>query len=438
MNAKTNTIAAPFEAASLPRGAIASGLFGSATLSVLDQAVMSATRFAVCVLIGRLCGQEQLGIYYFVASIVLFALGIQEQIIRAPFAVYGPQRSGQELRTYTGSLLLHQLLLSAICVIAILGCGATALITRASPELITSLFALAIVATPWLGREFVRAIAIGHLDIRSLLIVDACVAMLQLSGLALLASTGLLTVTSAFVVLGGSCALVCAGWLGLKRQTIRFETSGVATDWQHNWNFSRWALTTHVLSATAPIIVTWVLAATHGSAATGKYAACMTIVGLAWVVVGGLQNLAVPRATRAFVDRGAAGVRKAMYATAIMLALPSATFVVFSYFAADRLAIFIYGGKFNDCGDVVTVLGLWMLATGFTIASGSSLWAIGHARANLPADVVAFVLTAILACVGAIWFGIIGAAWAMFFGSLAGSSIRWVTATRRIANLLGT
>lgn len=445
MGGKTNTIARratldvpahdSSPAASFGRGALMNVLLGSATLSVMDQAVISATRFAVCVLIGRLCGQDQLGIYYLAASILVFAQGVQDQIIRAPFAVYCPQRKGRVLRIYTGSLLVHQLILSAICVLAILGCSATVMLRGTSPELGTSLFVLAVAAMPWLCREFVRGISFGHLHLRSVLLVDVCVALLQLIGLGLLVLAGWFTVPSALLVLGAACALVCSAWFWLKRRTLRIEQPSVPADWRRNWEFSRWALASHVLGSTAPIIVTWVLAATNGAAATGQYAACMTIVGLAYVVVGGLTNLAVPRATRAFVEQGAHGVRRAMFTTAIMLALPAAAFVVLAYFAADSLALLLYGDKFTDCGPIVTLLGLWMLANNFGVAAGSSLWAIGQPRANLPADVVAFVLTGTLSWLGAVLFGVTGAACAMSFGILAGSVIRWMTATRQIAAL---
>ena len=94
--------------------------FRKGALSIFDQAVVSGTNFGTSVIIGRLCERECLGVYALALSIVYFARGIQEQIVSAPYAVYGNRYRGDALAGYTGSILIHQLLFAMVTVIGLL------------------------------------------------------------------------------------------------------------------------------------------------------------------------------------------------------------------------------------------------------------------------------------------------------------------------------
>ncbi len=66
----------------------------SGALSILDQAIVSGTSFVTAVIINRTVSAVEVGIYYVTLSIVIIALGVQENAIVAPYVIYSKRRQG--------------------------------------------------------------------------------------------------------------------------------------------------------------------------------------------------------------------------------------------------------------------------------------------------------------------------------------------------------
>ena len=79
----------------------------SSMLAITDQALISGTNFVTAVIIGRRCGAETLGLFALIASAMAMTIGIQDQLITAPYVLYHNRRHGLNLQKYTGSVLLH-------------------------------------------------------------------------------------------------------------------------------------------------------------------------------------------------------------------------------------------------------------------------------------------------------------------------------------------
>ena len=84
---------------------------GKGLLSVADQAVVSGTSFATSVAIGRCCSQADLGVYALAMTLVLFVRGVQGELVGSPYAVFSHRRKGPARAGYTGSILVHFLVL---------------------------------------------------------------------------------------------------------------------------------------------------------------------------------------------------------------------------------------------------------------------------------------------------------------------------------------
>src|SRR4051812_37281372 len=83
-------------------------MFRKSLLSIADQAVVSATNFAITVILSRLCGKPEVGLYYLALQVVFFARGVQEQLVASPYLVYGGRRQGKAAAAYAGSTLVHE------------------------------------------------------------------------------------------------------------------------------------------------------------------------------------------------------------------------------------------------------------------------------------------------------------------------------------------
>jgi O-antigen/teichoic acid export membrane protein len=398
-----------------------------AVLAVADQAIFSLTSFGTSVLIGRACGKADLGVYSLALSVTLLARGVQEQLVVAPYMIYAHRREGDDLAAYTGSSLAHHLAFAAAVMLGALALAGWLVLGQGAAGTLRVVLALAGALPLMLLRDYIRGLSLARLELASVLRVDGLVALLQVGTLLVLAWRGALSVTAAYAVMGAACAAASCGWfLGSRR--FRFHRAAVWSDWWGNWSFGRWALASYLIGCCSPVIVPWLLAWRCGKEATGVLAAGMTLVGFAGVLVGGLTNLAVPRASKALARDGAAGLTGAMWEMAAMVSIPSAAFFLLALVAGDWMAVLVYGVQFHGVGLVLTVLALWLLVNSVGIAAGSGLWAMERPAANLVADVC--VLGIILAAVPALalaW-GPLGAALGMLAGTGAGAALRWATA----------
>ncbi|HEX5270898.1 MAG TPA: lipopolysaccharide biosynthesis protein [Gemmataceae bacterium] len=414
---------------------LASAAFGKATLSIFDQGLVSGTSFVTSVLLGRLCSPEDLGTYALALSIVMVVRGIQGELVNTPYTIYCHRRSGVGRAAYTGSALVHHLLLSAVGVGALLGLAAV-LSSGVGPASLAPVAWVLAGAVPLLMlREYLRQLSLAHLRLGAVIAVDAAVAALQLGGLLLLARLGALGVGAAYAVMALACAAACLGWFLLAKQPIRVVPGQVAADWRHNWAFSRWTLASFLIASTTPYLMPWVVAVSHGAEATGVLAACQTLVNLAGTYVTGVSNFLTPRAASAYARGGLGELRRVLWGTAALYGVSLGLFCVAAALGGDLPAVLVYGGRYTGVGPILTVLSLATLVNSMGITAGNGLWALERPRANFAADVCSMVATVggSLALVPPL--GALGAALAVLAGVCAGTAVRCVTLARLVAEL---
>src|SRR5262245_21742252 len=153
-------------------------------LSIFDQAIFSGTSFLTAALIGRLTSPDQLGLYYLVLSVVLIIAGVQENLVAAPYSVYSKRREGRELTEYAGSMWAHYLIVSLLAVIA-LTIAIPVLSTEGQSRIAPGLWAVVAVGPMLMFRQWIRRFTFVSANLRSAVVLDATVAVLQLSGIAL-------------------------------------------------------------------------------------------------------------------------------------------------------------------------------------------------------------------------------------------------------------
>ena len=419
-----------------PLAALATGaLFRASTLSVLDQAVVSGTNFVTSVIIGRTCGAWELGAYYLALTIVLFSRGVQEQLVGAPYMIYCQRKSPQELTTFSGSALIHQLFLSG-AVVGVLGMLALSMhlpkewqlidLTQLRPVLLVLLGVLPLL----LIREFVREMAFAQLRPAVALAVDSAIAFLQLTALGMLGYWQMLNVPLAYIVIGGSSGLAALAWFLGKEQRLVGSWSLAWIDWWKNWSFSRWALASQLLGQTTAYIMPWALAAAHDEAATGIFGACNTLVGLANMFVLGLSNFLSPRTAQAFARGGLTELRAVLRQTIGLFVVSLGLFAVMAFVAGEWVATALYGDSLTGSGMIIGILSLGVVANSISMACGNGLWAMERPAANFAADVC--VMTVVVAgslTLIPVW-GPVGAAAATLLAHLTAATVRGWTLLR--------
>src|ERR1039458_5166888 len=235
-------------------------------LSLVDQAVVSATNFLTGIIIARACSKEELGLYMLGFSLILLVTDLQTSLISTPFMIYAPRLRDDAHALYTGSTLLHQSALSLL-IVAALACGAYVTASGVGPRgLGPVLWALVAVATLIMLREYARRIYFACLKVKRALLLDTCIAVGQISGLLLLAHLGLLSASRACWLIGFACGVAVLGWLWSERSFYRLRIGESLADLKKNWMFGKWVLASGLVWSISMNLYSWLLAAFHGTA----------------------------------------------------------------------------------------------------------------------------------------------------------------------------
>jgi O-antigen/teichoic acid export membrane protein len=414
-----------------PRPVAVATARGQGVLAVVDQCLVSGVSFVTAVVVGRLCGKEDLGTYSAAWSVLLFLRGVQIEVLAAPYKIACHQPSPEDdVAEQAGSTVAYQMVLAGLSAVALALLGGVLAAGDGWPGLARALWVLAATVPFLLLREAIRQLALAHLRMGEVLAIDAAVAVLQLGGLLALAWSGLLGVETVFAVSGAACALACLGWFLLARPAFRVVPGRVGSDWRRDWPFARWMLCSYLVGSTIPYIVPWVVTLTQGAAANGLLAACTTLINLAGTYVAGVSGLVAPRAARALAQGGPAALRQVLRQTIVLFVVTLGPFCLLVAALGDLPATLVYGGRFSGVGAVLAVLSLHVLVNSLGMTVGCVLWVIKAPQANFAADVCVLVVTlgALLGLGGPL--GVLGAALATLAGSTVGLAVRAWTLAR--------
>ncbi len=405
-----------------------------AVLSIFDQAVFSGTSFLTAVIVGRSSTQSELGIYYLTLTIVMVMFGIHENVVAGPYMIFSARRRGLELAEYTGSMWAHHLVLTTLGMVAIvimIGVAAAA----GAVDFMAGLWTLLVAGPLLLLREGIRRLSFARLRLTTAIALDVTVSALQLGGLLSLWYLERMSISGVFSVMGGACALASLGWFVFTPDPPRFVRFRFWEDWRHNWGFAKWAVLSWLTVDTVPFIMPWIVDLSSGTAATGVYGACATLVGVNNILVVGTGNFLRPKSAQSFASGGVPALRQLLLITAGMFILVFGAFTVGMVFLGDWLAVFVYGESFRGAWTLLTALSANVLVGSLGFVGASGLWAVGRPRASMLADVCLAVTTLIAAVCLVGTYGALGVALASLIGSIVGMFAK-VATLERILRLL--
>jgi O-antigen/teichoic acid export membrane protein len=407
------------------------GVFGTAaragTLGLADQVVVSGTNFLTFVAVGRVAGAEQLGIYSLGFTIMVLISCVHESLIAAPYTVYGNRVEGEARAQLAGSVLVQHCLLTGAAMIALAVAAAAFSAGIGPPRLGIVMWTLVATMPFVLLRDFCRRFAFAHLRMAIALLLDVSVAMLQIATLLWLAVHGELSAVTAHGAVGLACVAPAVVSVALARASFVLRRERMVRDIRHGWSFGKWVFAAQMTGVIDGYLVHWLLAFVLDPAATGKFAACMTVVMLSNPLLIGIGNVLAPGTARAFVGGGIPEVRRVVWRVTLFLGTVMTAFVgLVVLFGGGALRVF-FGPEYAGDELSLAVLSVAMLACALGRASDSALRAVGKPQASFLASVLSLAanLTAAAALMGS--FGVLGAAWGMLAGGITGSVARGTT-----------
>ena len=396
-------------------------------LAVFDQGLVSGLSFATSALIANFCGRAELGVAHLALTLVFLLANIQGELVSAPYTVYRGRKRGANLHAYSGSMLAHQFLLSIVGLLAIGGLLIGTRLGFGPTGMATALGTLLLISPLCLLQVFLRHFAFAAFQFRLAATMDVCAVVVQLTALALLAAAGHLTVVTAFAAMGLAAAVACACWFIVQPEPLRFVASRLWPHWRENWQFGRWALSSHLIGCAGTYVLPWLLAVVHDESATGLLAGCGKLSALAATFVLGVAHFLTSKAVAAFAEGGPRKLQRVLLAIGTVFVLGVGLFCGIVWVSGDWLLVTLFGADFTGAMPVALILSLSVLLNSIAIIGGNGLWAVRRPQANLISDVAALVATLTVAGLLVENLGALGIAWASLAGGAVGAVVRTAT-----------
>lgn len=387
-------------------------------LGLIDQAVVSGTRFATTVAVGRVCDAGELGTYTLAFSLMLAAVNAQDAFAMGPLVVYGSRLEGQRKARYCGSVSIQAAILAALTILALSGTALAFNLGGWGGTLRSTIALMAGVVPFVLLQQFGRRFSLAELDLPAAFLVDAVTASLHLAGLALLVLTGTLSAPSVFAVNGLACALPGLVWLFKKRRNFNLPSGQFLHDFRQNWIFGRWMLASQLTGVVGAYAMGWLLALLLDFSAAGSYAACVSIVCLANPILLGLGNVLVPEAAHAFAAEGYPGVRRVSRKAMLLLVGMTALLVLVLLFFGQAILAILYGAEYAASARLVSILAFGALFNAINLAANPALLATERSDLSFAAGLIGVGVACAIGLLAIPWWGLVGAA----CGSVAGSA----------------
>jgi O-antigen/teichoic acid export membrane protein len=409
----------PFGLLVSPEGALHQGI-----ISFADQAIASATNFATGIIIARACSKEQLGLYMLGFSLILLMTDFQTSLITTPYMVYAPRLKGRAHALYTGSTLIHQL---AFCLITMLGvaCAAFAVTNGMGLRgLGPVLWTLSVVIALIMLREHARRVSFARLRLKTAFLFDTSIAIGQICGLLLLAHLGLLSASRSFWVIGSVCGIAVMGWLWSDRGFYAPRISQSLADLKKNWILGKWVFASGLVWAVSMNLYPWFLAAFHGVASTGVWAACLGVVSVGNPALLGIQNLIGPKIAHVYAASGIGALNRLVVKITVAIAVPTSLFCVVLFIWGGRFLTQFYGRQYAGNNLVVAILALNLLVSAVAFSFSRALFALDRAHVDF---LVNFMALFIMVTLG-LWLvralGPLGAASGLLGANFVTSGVR--------------
>ncbi len=288
-----------------------------ASLTLIDQALMSLASFLLTVLVARSCGQEELGYYVFGITFGWLVLGIPNALVWVPYSTKAPQaKTPGHLRTLRGNSLAMLLGLAACATLLPLLAGLIAwMIPAWLPQAtwlslaVTYAVPLAVLLLSMMLREHIRRQSIAEFRGQQLLAIDLLVFVLQVGIALALFMTGYLTVVNAFYAVATAGA-VAAAFLLFSSAEYQVRRRPLAVHAIRNWRFGKWLLIMAMFYLVADVLLRSLLVGFHGAKDLGTYSAAAAIGSLINPLVLAVMVFSRSWAAKVFAATGEPGLAR--------------------------------------------------------------------------------------------------------------------------------
>ena len=395
-------------------------------LALFDQIIASGTNFLATILIARFAGASALGSYVIAMTVLVALFACQDAVIIKPYTIQRFRPVGTPAE-HAGTALQLSMLLSAACAVGLAVLSAILFLMGAGAVPVLMSITLACAMPLVLTREFGRRFAFAHLKLHQAVAIDAGVAVLQTINLGALGWTGHLTAVAALSSLGAASGCMAIAWFLRMRHCFALNSGQLGIAARQSWTLGRWLLAGQITREIQQSIPYWLISIIAGPAATGVYAACMSVVSFANPLIFGLSNIITPKSVLAWKSGGGPGLWKQALRDSMLLGSVMAALCLVIFVAGDQIIGLLYPrGGFDGGANLTFLLALSILATALSMPASNALAAMERPRAIVAVGVAGAIASVVMVFLFLLQWGLIGAAWGFLLGNALGLVGRWV------------
>lgn len=422
----------------------ASGILLGATafksyLSIGDRFVVAGTNFLTLVILGRACGLEELGIFSLAWTVLLAVNAIQEAFVLTPFTVYAGKLKEAARRRYAGTALAFQFTLAGLATLVTAAVVAIMSVFGADPLSIAtaSCLILAIPATSL--REFARRYLFARLSAGQVFLLDSITALLQFCAIGTLWFHGALTPGLTLLCIAAATGVPALAWFAVNRSRFSIPRRAlIATEAGKHWRFGRWLCAGQISDLSMTHGIGWLVATMAGTAATGLFAACNSIVMAINPLVLGLGNILLPRAAWANHHESRDAVNRIIWKATAFLTLSVGLVTMAIALNGEFLVGLLYAFETLDgVQQIVLLLAIANFISAASFAFDNGLLVVNRPDVNLAASLVGLVITLVLATALTPHYGVAGTAVGILVGTLFNSLFQLVAFSRLVGTPAG-
>lgn len=391
---------------------------------VADQALSSATNFALGLMVARSLSASAFGAFGIVFSTYMIALAVSRAVCSEPLLVRFHTVEVDRWKAAVSSSLGATLLLGSACGTVTVAIGIFLPATHAEPFLLLGLLLPGLALQDgWRYAFFAGGLA------RSAFLNDLAWALLLLAGFAYLVHAGGASLL-AFVTVWG-VAGAAASFVGVAQSHIWPQpTAALAWLRTHRDLYPRY-IGEFVALIGGQYLVLYGLGLTSSLAQAGAFRGGQLVFGPVVVLLVGAGTVAVPEAARA-LQRSVQSFEALCRGLSLCLALAAAVWTFIVVAMPDRVGREILGQSWSGAETVLVPLGLSMVAAGLATGAIVGLRSLAAASLALRTRLLASGLAVAGGISGGVLYGAVGAAvgWAICLS--ASVPLWWFTLARAL------
>jgi O-antigen/teichoic acid export membrane protein len=375
--------------------------------ALVDQAVISGCGFLFSVLVYRRGGLDDFGFFSLAMSLMVLATNAHGALVTNPLTVLLPEYADGDSGAYLSRLRRMHRWLPLVLIAVTLPLMALAELRAIAP--IT-----AVAAACFMGAEYHRRLCYaGHAGGRALLIDAIGYAPLIAAWWLPWVDRDRVHIEGMAIIAGAACI---RWWVGSTMTSERHARA--AAPWRdvavRHISYGRWGLGQCLASWSASQLYVFIVAGMLSIEDSGIMNACLKIVGVANVVLWGLETFLLPRLRKIYLERPLAVFHRRVAMYAAMLFAAVCPLLIPCIFAPDIVLRWIFGADAAERGAVLLPLYAAMyIALTLEIVFTLALSSMKRPQAGFWGHVTCGVLTISLGPFIVAHYGMLGATCAL-------------------------